>query len=125
MKRQFVSVLLIPLLLGGCATTHVFRVQPPETVGLRQPAKVESYFGAVSKSADIDCNGNGIAEVYVKQSFWRSLLSTVTLGAYQDTQLRYLCHPGPNDGAGEFGEAPADEGRAARAPTDQGGSDDG
>lgn len=105
MKRDVFAAFLILIGLGGCTTTHVFRVQPPETVGLRQPAKVESYFGAASKSADIDCNGNGIAEVYVKQSFWRSLLSTVTLGNYQDTQIRYFCHPGPNDGAGEFGAA--------------------
>lgn len=103
MKRYVLAGLILSASLSGCATTHIFQVVPPETVGGRQDAELESYFGAAAKPEQMDCNGNGVARIYVKQSFWRSLLSTITLGNYQDTQLRFECHPGPNMGAGEFG----------------------
>lgn len=90
LHRKLVGALAM-LLLAGCSTTHHFQAELPVREGSFKPAEADSFGGAVSKAEVFNCGENGVADVFVKRSFFESLLSTLTLGGYQRTKIEYVC----------------------------------
>lgn len=93
--RDWIAALGCVVLLTGCSTTHHLQVKEPERAGTRQPVSFGS-FGKDETISRTDCRYAGAADVYVEQNFFRSLLGTLTLGAYQQTRLEYVCAKEPD-----------------------------
>lgn len=104
------SVLIAALLLSGCSTTHHFQIELPVREGSAQPAKVESFGGAISNVEITQCGRSGVADVFVKRNFFESLLSTITLGGYQSTKIEYVCAKEPDGEVPTLGGSPEAEG---------------
>lgn len=104
-KGRFVAALSAAT-LAGCSTTHHFQIAEPVREGVMTPARVDSFGGAVAKAEVIPCPG-GMSDVFVKQSFLRSLLSTLTLGAYQETRIEYVCAKPSSDDTPVLGGTPS------------------
>jgi hypothetical protein len=114
MRPRFSAAAIAALMLSGCATTHHFEAVEPVREGVMTPAGVVSFGGGASKKADIPCPG-GMADVFVKQSFLSSLLSTLTLGAYQKTRIEFMCAKPASPDTPEYGGTePAPEGASGR-----------
>ncbi|WP_298469183.1 hypothetical protein [uncultured Erythrobacter sp.] len=104
------SACVAALLLSGCSTTHHFQIELPVREGSAQPAKVESFGGAIANVEILECESNGVADVFVKRGFFESLLSTITLGGYQSTKIEYVCAKEADGEVPTLGGSPEGEG---------------
>ena len=95
------------LFLQACTTTHTFVVHEPVRAGSAEPAKADSFGGAIEKTTNFECPSNSVVEVRVKRDLLNSLVGVLTLGFYQSTSIEYICGKNPDDDVPTLGSGAA------------------
>jgi Bor protein len=94
--RLLLTVLICTVLLSGCYTTSII---PKNVAQVHSPHKRTSwsfFWGLMEdkkwKNTDaVDCQGNGVSSVVVKNNLGYILLSFVTLGIVVPVGIEYDC----------------------------------
>lgn len=97
--RALVSSVLFAVALNGCAY-HRLVVQRPNPADQTYHVVNSSALGwnaSEQQSVADRCPTSLLSEVRVQTSFWQSLATVLTLGAYQPARMEYRCSKEPTN----------------------------